>query len=172
MITEEVYRGLKYGDEIYVSLTEKHDHREYKFQINEWEFQKGTCIWLPCVGVHQERLQNGESMITAVIITNPEIYGWNWTGSRHIAKVQAPNESELNRIISTRGWWISRSGIQEVRSGSSASKETPPLPCVECKQFYPMAIPNFVQNKLVCWGCRDSLGWKYGMKDGNVFLKG
>lgn len=42
------------------------------------------------------------------------------------------------------------------------------MTCFECKNGYPYAEPNF-NDKLVCWSCVDSLGWKY-TKNNNIVL--
>lgn len=34
------------------------------------------------------------------------------------------------------------------------------IACIECKEFYPYAVPNY-GDKLVCWTCCDSNKWKY-----------
>lgn len=61
--------------------------------------------------------------------------------------------------------------IQHEKPKQQKSRETPPLPCAECKQFYPYAIANF-GDQLICWGCRDSISWKYGKDEtGKVYLK-
>lgn len=33
--------------------------------------------------------------------------------------------------------------------------------CCECENFFPMAVPNLKNEKMVCWRCRTSNGWKY-----------
>lgn len=61
--------------------------------------------------------------------------------------------------------------IQHEKPKQQKSRDTPPLPCAECKQFYPYAIANF-GDQLICWGCRDSISWKYGKDEtGKVYLK-
>lgn len=42
------------------------------------------------------------------------------------------------------------------------------MTCLECKNGYPYAEPNF-NDKLICWSCVDSLGWKY-TKNNNIVL--
>lgn len=42
--------------------------------------------------------------------------------------------------------------------------------CIECKEHYYMAEPNFETDKLVCYTCVTSRGWKYTKINGIVTL--
>jgi hypothetical protein len=35
------------------------------------------------------------------------------------------------------------------------------MTCEECRNGFAHAEPNFQDNKLICWSCVDSRGWKY-----------
>lgn len=102
--------------------------------------------------------------------------GARWAGLGPSVKTKMGFDPDNLPFDSVKLDWIdlSREAIISIQPGKAkphSPKETPPLPCAECKQFYPYAIANFGE-QLICWGCRDSMGWKYGKDDlGKVYLK-
>lgn len=58
-------------------------------------------------------------------------------------------------------WWL-HSGVSVVRVVSEkkqiiSSGEA----CIECKEYYPMAVPNRSNGTLLCYSCRELYNWKY-----------
>lgn len=56
-----------------------------------------------------------------------------------------------------RAWQIPYSSISSILTKKSLNSG---CFCLECKEYYPYAVPNR-ENGLLCYSCRTSVGWKY-----------
>lgn len=166
MISQEEFDSLKDGDLVEVCF----ELFGSMYQIHgTWEPIHNPCHKVPVI--------IGQHYITAVVplrLNGAPVNGWTLSSGAfdRVAAFLPPGTTRQH----VAGWDIERRCIGSIHPRSSlvaARKEiTPPLPCFECKQFYPMAENNFEGDKLVCFSCVSSNGWKYGRnKDRTVFRK-
>lgn len=160
MITYDQYSKLQFGDEVEIACSKRNilDGVCYSDESN------AQFSWFNVAGIDLGTL--------GVLVPKDSAFNhWPWS-DRTLERMGNPKFDRSKY----GGYWVSVHPIRAFRStrvdiDAPQSKETLPIPCFECKQFYPYAEPNYGK-QLVCWSCRDSLGWKYG-KDttGQVFLK-
>lgn len=142
-ITLEQYRNLKFGTQIYWSGWQHRDGDPNRISI--------------CSGYLPE-----EGAVSLILHKKETIVGWCWPS--HIL-LYLQKQGHVVDPIEYRGWWIVKENITLVHTVTN-------LNCVECKESYDYAEPNFDGDKLVCYPCRDRLGWKYTPKvNGFIFLR-
>lgn len=165
MISELEFSSLRFGDRVELLVDVKYDRI-----VGDCLFTNpNTSFGWFYVGGYSAR-----SVCLSILINKAGCLDyWDWSALDFQDSDLAPE------MIDTKiygGWYVGRDAVRSFHAGTKAKliekqREEKPLACFECKQFYPYAENNY-ENKLVCWSCRDSLGWKYG-KDSNgaVFLK-
>lgn len=70
-----------------------------------------------------------------------------------------PIDEELRKVMGRN--WVNFEMLKPI-GATLARSDSAGMVCIECKNGYPYAEPNYNDDKLVCWSCCDSLGWKYG----------
>lgn len=165
MITREQYEAIVFGDFIQVLVYRTEEARKYRvYEENCTAVPDSKRVWLESTGFCARKAAHYDAAVGVLIPKESDITGFEWSES-----LERFPQDQRERI--RRGFYgmrVQDSGILDIRK--PATPDPPPIPCIECKQFYPMAIANF-DTKLVCWSCRDSLRWKYGFDQGKVFLK-
>lgn len=162
MISIADFRALKYGDEIKVLVHEVGSAKrviddDYSF-VDENNIGKDyNWHYLPCTGYIKEI-----GKVSLIIDMASGFSNWEFRVDYDYGTIKKYLPSDFDSS-NKGGWWLWREAIHSKRVDEPIAKkdvETPPLPCIECLRFYPMALPNF-EEKLVCYSCRDSMQWKY-----------
>lgn len=162
MISYEEFETLKFGDKVKVSVFHVPNSEKFKYEIDYRFDSKNIPVILYCSGFNKcgdtELLIDETSRIRC------------WPSSKH---EQLVKKHKL-QIDFAGAWSVPPEAIDSICHADAIAKpkDTPPLPCVECWRFYPMAEPNCEDKKtLVCFSCRTSKGWKYETKNGVVYLR-
>jgi hypothetical protein len=137
-VTVEQYRNLKFGTRIHWDGWRYGDGDPKKISI--------------CSGYIPS-----EGSVSLLIHKSDTTTSIGWTWPPHVVLWL---QQQGHVVTEYRGWWVSQENITLI----DPPIQTSSMNCVECKEAYNYAEPNFDGDKLVCYPCRDRLGWKYTPK--------
>jgi len=148
--------------EIYANISNNDGLYFFDYPPDDLDYDSLDVVFAKIVGLNPFFHNSGSTL--CIIIEVPEDYkkcAWNFHDSLEIDDWKKLNWQLSPSVNETTNLFlINFKTVKGIKKENKKNKSSG-CACIECKEFYPYAEPNFSNDKLLCYSCRSSYSWKY-----------